>query len=332
MKGLCAVLASLVLAIAIPIYSQTPNPAQTAKRLPVIDVHLHSGNGIRNKQTNCGGDLQEFAPRDGRATFGVNDVRSLCNNILVAPPPEQYETMVLQNLEELNITGVTSGPLEVTERWRAKMPSRVIPSMGFSQPGNPSVAQFREWIKSGRVKVIGENAPQYNGIGPDHPSVEPYWALAEELDVPIAIHVGLGAPAANHVGQPAYLASLSNPLLLEPVLRRHPRLRIQVMHAGWPMLDAMIAMMYSHPQIYVDTGIIDWGIPRKEFYTYLQRLVEAGFGNRVMYGSDQFFHPEAMRISIEAIEKAPFLTEKQKRDILYNNAVRFLRLDQTKTN
>jgi predicted TIM-barrel fold metal-dependent hydrolase len=30
--------------------------------------------------------------------------------------------------------------------------------------------------------------------------------------------------------------------------------------------------------------------------------------------------------SIRAIETAPFLTEAQKRDILYNNAARFLRL------
>jgi uncharacterized protein len=32
--------------------------------------------------------------------------------------------------------------------------------------------------------------------------------------------------------------------------------------------------------------------------------------------------------AIEAIEQAPFLTEEQKRDILYNNAARFLRLSK----
>jgi len=33
-------------------------------------------------------------------------------------------------------------------------------------------------------------------------------------------------------------------------------------------------------------------------------------------------------IGIEAIESADFLTAAQKRDILYNNAARFLRLDE----
>jgi hypothetical protein len=37
--------------------------------------------------------------------------------------------------------------------------------------------------------------------------------------------------------------------------------------------------------------------------------------------------PEALPRAIEAIETADFLSQEQKRDILYNNAVRFLRLD-----
>jgi predicted TIM-barrel fold metal-dependent hydrolase len=47
-----------------------------------------------------------------------------------------------------------------------------------------------------------------------------------------------------------------------------------------------------------------------------------------MFGSDQMRWPEKIGEAIEAIEQAPFLTEEQKRDILYHNAVRFLRLEQ----
>ena len=38
--------------------------------------------------------------------------------------------------------------------------------------------------------------------------------------------------------------------------------------------------------------------------------------------------PEVIGENIEAIETADFLTEEQKRDILYNNAARFLRLSE----
>ena len=98
------------------------------------------------------------------------------------------------------------------------------------------------------------------------------------------------------------------------------------MHAGWPMIDDMLAMLYTHPQLYVDVGIIVYAFPRAEFYRYLQRLVEAGFGKRVMFGSDQMLWPQAIEKAIESIEAAPFLTVEQKRDIFYNNAARFLRL------
>jgi uncharacterized protein len=36
--------------------------------------------------------------------------------------------------------------------------------------------------------------------------------------------------------------------------------------------------------------------------------------------------PEAIERSVDVIEKDPYLTAGQKRDILYNNAARFLRL------
>jgi hypothetical protein len=57
-------------------------------------------------------------------------------------------------------------------------------------------------------------------------------------------------------------------------------------------------------------------------------LVEAGYGKRVMFGSDQMIWPEAIEVAVKSITEAPFLSAQQKRDILYNNAARFLRLDQ----
>lgn len=68
--------------------------------------------------------------------------------------------------------------------------------------------------------------------------------------------------------------------------------------------------------------------PRAAFYRYLQGNVQAGFGNRVMFGSDQMVWPGVMERSIAVIEEAPFLSEEQKRDVLYNDAARFLRLSE----
>jgi len=37
------------------------------------------------------------------------------------------------------------------------------------------------------------------------------------------------------------------------------------MHAGWPKLDDVLATLYTHPQLYVDLGVICYMLPRKEF-------------------------------------------------------------------
>ena len=94
------------------------------------------------------------------------------------------------------------------------------------------------------------------------------------------------------------------------------------------MLDDTLAMLWTHPQLYVDVGAISFIIPRAGFHDYLRRIVEAGFGKRVLFGSDQVVFPDLIDVAIGSIETAGFLDQSQKRDILYNNAARFLRLSQ----
>ena len=91
------------------------------------------------------------------------------------------------------------------------------------------------------------------------------------------------------------------------------------------MGEAMIAMLFAHPQLYVDVGILDWAYPEKDFYAYLRRLIDAGFEQRIMFGSDNMVWPDAIEVAIERIKKAP-LTERQKRLILHDNAAHFLRI------
>jgi predicted TIM-barrel fold metal-dependent hydrolase len=150
--------------------------------------------------------------------------------------------------------------------------------------------------------------------------------LAEELNVPVGIHIGTGPVGAPYIGFDRYRARLHSPLALEEVLLRHRGLRVYIMHAGWPMLDDLLAVLWTHPQVYVDVGVIAWALPRVEFHRYLQRIVEAGFGKRVLFGSDQMIWPETIEMAIECVESAPFLTADQKRDIFFNNAARFLQL------
>jgi predicted TIM-barrel fold metal-dependent hydrolase len=169
-------------------------------------------------------------------------------------------------------------------------------------------------------------SPQYSGESLDAPGFEPFFALADELDVPVGVHLGEGPYGGPYGPFPKYRARLTSPFQLEDVLTRHPKLRLYVMHYGSPLVDEMIAVMYAHPQVYVDLGGNTWQFPRPHFYGQLKKLIDAGLGKRIMWGSDQMVWPRAIEVAIETIEDAPFLTAEQKRDIFYNNAARFLRL------
>lgn len=59
-----------------------------------------------------------------------------------------------------------------------------------------------------------------------------------------------------------------------------------------------------------------------------RKFAGAGFGKRVMLGSDQRVWSGVIEPAMAIIEQAPFLSHEQKRDILYNNAARFLRLSE----
>jgi predicted TIM-barrel fold metal-dependent hydrolase len=178
------------------------------------------------------------------------------------------------------------------------------------------------------LSVLGELGLQYEGIAPNDARMDPIWSLAEDLDISVGLHTGLAPAGAPYHGFPKFRNALGNPALLEEVLIRHPKLRIYLMHAGFPYAQETFAIMHMYPQVYADLGVLDWNRPRDEFHEYLRTLVRAGFGKRLMFGSDQMVWPEAIGMAIEGIRSASFLTEEQKRDILYNNAVRFLRLDK----
>jgi predicted TIM-barrel fold metal-dependent hydrolase len=313
-----------------------PFAAHAQQAQPIIDMHLHAVGAASQGPPPLALCLPvtTFGSTNTGAAWGPALLAgyknpSCSNPIWSAASDDALLDATLAIMERRNIIGVTSGPL--LPRWRERAASRFIPGTIYFHdggPNSPTVEILRQRIQEGAVRVLAEVTLQYRGKEPGDPAFEPYLALAEEMDIPVGIHMGPGPPGAPYLGRSSYLARLSSPLLLEDVLVRHPRLRIYVMHAGWPMLDDLLALMWTHPQVHVDLGVISFALPPAEFHRYLRTIVEAGFGERVMFGSDQMIWPEAIGFGIDNIEGAGYLSENQKRDILYNNAARFLKLSQ----
>ncbi|MCX7285460.1 MAG: amidohydrolase family protein [Novosphingobium sp.] len=302
---------------------------------PVIDVHMHAMDDAPWATPVCPNQARFEAsdPADGpEAPFGWS--KEECTPKLYPAPKGQYMKMVLADMERLNVRGVVFGAPDAVKKWQAAAPARVIPGTAFGRIATSDPAKELKMLEvafgQDGFKVMGEIGLQYEGISPSDMRVDPYFALAEKLDIPVAIHMGTGGSGRANIGTPTYRGSMGNPLLLEELLARHPRLRVQVMHAGYPMIDNMLTLLQANSHVYVDLAGLIWSYPRKDVNRYIERLVDGGFGDRIMYGTDQLAWPGLMAYSIGLIQNADYLSPEQKRDILYNNAARFLRLDKGK--
>jgi predicted TIM-barrel fold metal-dependent hydrolase len=294
------------LAVILFAPGSSAQPAAAPDR--IIDMHIHAFANDARWKARIGN------PVTGQA--------------MVATDEPSHTAATFAAMERAGIVkAMVSGDYEAALRWKQAAPDRVIVGYSFDDPEKVDLAFLRKEKAAGRLEALGEGGPQYQGIAPNDPRMEPIYALAEELDLPFGLHLHPGPPGSAYIGSPKMRPSHGDPVLLEDVLVRHPKLRLYVMHAGWPFLENMIALLWANPQVYVDVAVLDWTQPRREFDRYLRGLVEAGYGKRILFGSDQMVWPEAIEMAVAAIRSANYLTAEQKADILYHNAARFLRLE-----
>ncbi|MGC4038278.1 MAG: amidohydrolase family protein [Chitinophagaceae bacterium] len=309
-------------------FSQTPDK----KHLPIIDVHVHAMKvNPAFAMDLCPWFLSSMPGSDPNEKMPAFINTDCATPLKAAKSDKEFQDSLIATMNRLNMTVIASGDAGVIRSWqKAAAPGRVIPSIGIGSTSEMSVVAFTDSLSSGFYKVMGEVAPQYEGLSPSDMSLDAYFAAAEKLNIPVGIHMGSGGNGMANLTSPKYRASKGDPLLLEDLLARHPKLKVWVMHAGYPMIDNMIALMGANAYVYVDVAGIIWSYPLAEVNDYIKRLVQAGFEKRIMYGTDLMIWPKLLETSIGVIENANYLSFDQKRDILFNNAVRFFRLDESK--
>jgi uncharacterized protein len=274
-------------------------------REPIVDVHVHT------YERDARFDARTPNPGDGGA--------------MTAFTGADHARATAEALRRAGVVrAVVGGRTRATdERLVALDPERL--RFGFKVDALPTpadLAAIRSLHAAGKLAMIGEVDYQYEGIRHDDPGLEPLWALAEELGVPIAVHSGAGPAGIIYHGEPRHRARIGDPSSFEEVLVRHPRMKLIVMHAGFPFFENMVALMQAYPQVHVDIGAIDWADPAPGFHDYLRRLVTYGYGRRVLFGSDQMVWPQGVALAIARVRQATYLTAAQRRDILFGNAVR----------
>ncbi|WP_300422101.1 amidohydrolase family protein [uncultured Hyphomonas sp.] len=261
-----------------------------------------------------------------------------------------------QMLSEMSQNGVRLAVISITdyddvENWKNVAPDAFLVGVMLGCPRNLAEPRYNcfpadegwvdiEWLRTmvehGKIEAIHEVIPNYYGVSVGNPRYDPYFALAEEYDLPVGVHTQRGPPpkAINSMRSdpdccPDYDPEMGNPALLRRVLERHPNLRVWIQHVGAgragsyePHWDETLALLRDYPQVNVDLSITNGPLPIELYDESLRILIEAGFEDRIMMGTDNI--PTALVLGrLESIE---WLSDDQREAILYNNAERFFQL------
>ncbi len=199
--------------------------------------------------------------------------------------------------------------------------------------GVPDLDWLRENIGNNVIGALHEVMFNYDGTRPDDLRMAPYWALAHELRVPVGVHSWSGPPPGASIREdpnccPNYDGEMGSPILLRPVLDRHPGLRIWLQHvgsdgdAGEELWQQTLDLLRDYPNVYVDLSITNSVLPLEQYESALLRLINAGFGNRIMLGTDNF----PVALVLQRLESLESISDEQRTAILYQNAADFFEL------
>src|SRR5690606_11383081 len=110
-------------------------------------------------------------------------------------------------------------------------------------------------------------------------------------------------------------------ILLEKLLQKFPKLKVWIMHAGAPFIEETIGIMKYYQNVYIDISAINnpYIFPKEDFSRIMKIFIDAGFEDRLMFGSDN----GDMAMAIENVENLSFLSTEQKQNIFYKNAETF---------
>jgi uncharacterized protein len=297
--------AALALVVAGCAHEWAPPP----HKQPIIDMHRH---------TPWPGDPDQAALTSIRETLRAHNVVS---SVLFITGREDVAIYRSDADPRLFLSPMfPCPPLTAERKWCAVESNGPLPELAW----------LDQQMAQGALAGIGELVFNYAGIAPDDPLMKAYWALAARHDIPAFVHTGRGpgpgeGPRRREGCCPEYQGDYGNPELLRPILARHPKLRIVLQHTGFDYMDETLSLLKDYPNIMVDMSVLNSVAPQALHDSSLRALVDAGFANRIVLGSDdQDYGP-----IIERIDGAIFLTPAQRRGIYYDNAARFLRLDKS---
>jgi uncharacterized protein len=293
----------------------TTADASTGGTGPIFDVHLHALPAA----------LIELAISE-EATGDPALLRRVYTEP-VAGDEQLAETLARMDREGVR-QAMLSGNETLVRRWTAVRPERFLPAFtpDLDHPDPAAqLAQFERELRDGYWKGLGELLLPYFGRPLNDPALFPYYALCEAAGVPVQFHTGTDGEAPQRHLSSRFRISLSDPLLLEDIAIRFPRLRVVMAHLGWPFVEHMLYLLRTYSTFYVDTGFVAWGLPPRLFRRALRDAVDLA-PDRVLFGSDQMAWPHLIASAARRVRGAEGFSDEELHRVLHDNAALLFQL------
>jgi hypothetical protein len=181
-----------------------------------------------------------------------------------------------------------------------------------------------------------------------HRDLDPFWAAAERLEMPICVHTGWSHPGLKWSIDSvfgAHTISFTLPVMMGffsflggGILDRFPRLRVAFLEAGADWVPYLVQRLDHY---FASERLAGWWTPERSASEYLRdcqiyftceaeerllpQVLEFAGEDRIMMSADMP-HAEARENAVSEIEKRTDLTREQKARILGKNAITFYSL------
>jgi predicted TIM-barrel fold metal-dependent hydrolase len=215
---------------------------------------------------------------DGSSGVGVDDLLALMDDLGVA-------TGVLTPALDRN--------LEASLRVADEHPGRFLVAGVAHDPSRPTsvVRRIREYSQHPRFCMV-RVSPLATQVAIDDAKHYPVYQVCEELQLPVAINVGIPGPRVR--------SRVQHPELLEDVLIDFPDLVVIGAHMGHPYEELLMNYMRKWPNLYLSCTAYAPKYMDPALVTFMNTKTYRG---RVLWGSDEPWFP--MRRSLSEARSLP---------------------------
>ena len=215
-------------------------------------------------------------------------------------------------------------PNEYVAEYVGRHPEKLIGFCSVDPNDADAIDQLDDAVT--RLKLRGlKVGPIYQNI---HPQDERFMALmerAEALGVPVLIHQG--TTFCSNVS-----LELANPILLQPIALKFPKLRMLIAHMGHPWIAETLVLIRKHPHFYSDISALyyrPW-----QFYSALVLAMEYGVLDKLLFGTDYpFTTPASTMAALKTVNdmaagtNMPRIPEAKIEEMIHRNSLPLLGLE-----